>query len=44
MTMHYNPPVFASIVEGQGEELAFRILLNKILTVQQAETYPDILR
>ncbi len=44
MTMHYNPPVFASIVEGQGEELAFRILLNKILTAQQAETYPDILR
>ena len=44
MTPDREPPVFASIVEGQGEELALRTLFYKILDAHYAETYPEILR
>lgn len=39
-----DPLVFASIVEGQGEELALRTLFYKILEAIQDVTYPQIQR
>ena len=44
VTPDREPRVFASIVEGQGEELALRTLFYKILEAHQVETYPLILR
>ena len=39
-----DPLVFASIVEGHGEELALRTLFYKILEAIQVDTYPQIAR
>ncbi len=44
MTPDLEPPVLASIVEGQGEELALRTLFYKIFEAHHVETYPLILR
>ncbi len=44
MTTGHDPPVFASIVEGQGEEAALRNLLYHILVAQQSAIYPEVLR
>ena len=36
------PPVFAPIIEGQGEVIAFRNLINKVLAAYEATLYPTI--
>ena len=38
------PPVFASIVEGEGEEAALRPLIEKIIASRAGAVYPRIVR
>ena len=38
------PPVFASIVEGEGEEAALRPLIEKIIASSAGAIYPRIMR
>ena len=39
-----GPPVFASIVEGHGEERALRTLIDRIVSAQQLSIYPMVAR